>query len=270
MFVTQPDEVHSTNGKPSEPGSLYWLDYPLVQGGPAAVAALGPGGRRLPAALASLPTRHFRLAGPRVKPLFERLEELRARPPGSLRRVRMRQAVLELLLEVIDGSQRHAAGKPGPGHRGDRAADPAVAPARSTPSRTSPVWPAIRRRGSRSDSRRHGHFAAAIHHASQDGCRLPPPGRQHGPGRQDRRGSGVPHRAVFRHGLPAADAGLAADVPPAGPAPRGSESPPRRRAVVARNRPEGENAFHCDLLPRKPGNLECGDLSPLSFPLIQS
>ena len=60
----------------------------------------------------SLPARQFR-GSPRAKALFDRLLELHARPPTVLRQTRMRLAVLELLLEIIDSGARHAAGDAG-------------------------------------------------------------------------------------------------------------------------------------------------------------
>jgi AraC-like DNA-binding protein len=133
LFITQPGEAHSTGGKPVEPCVLYWLNVRLPRPGQQLLRLPLKETAALAEALRSLPARQFR-AGPLVKTLFDRLLELHGRPSGetgtvprgkggqspfphrpvsALRLTRMRQAMLDLLLEIIDGAARHAAGGPG-------------------------------------------------------------------------------------------------------------------------------------------------------------
>jgi AraC-like DNA-binding protein len=48
-----------------------------------------------------------------MKTIFDRLLDLHAHPETMLRRTRLREAMIQLLLEVIDNSARHTAGDPG-------------------------------------------------------------------------------------------------------------------------------------------------------------
>jgi len=105
VFVTFPDEPHSTAGAPSEPGVLYWLNLRL----PSGRRLLGlPAGESesLIQGLLHLPERHF-IAARATKSLFVELFRLYDSPQLPYRASRLRCAVIRLLIEIIDGSHRH-------------------------------------------------------------------------------------------------------------------------------------------------------------------
>jgi len=111
VFVTQPGESHSTGGRPVEPCVLNWVIVRLPRSGQPLLMLPKEESAELVKALQSLPARHFR-GSPLVKTLFDRLLDLHAHPQAMLRRTRLRQAMVQLLLEVIDDAARHAVGDP--------------------------------------------------------------------------------------------------------------------------------------------------------------
>ena len=108
VFVTFPDEPHSTGGNPSEPGILYWINVRLPKRGNSLFALPRSESTSLVQALQGLPYRHFR-ATRQTKELFDELFKLHARPEVVLRASRMRCAAIRLLVEIIDGAARRAA-----------------------------------------------------------------------------------------------------------------------------------------------------------------
>jgi len=113
VFVTFPDESHSTGGAPSEPGILYWLNLRLPGPGRRLLDLPRAESEALVQGLLSLPERHFR-APRQTKSLFGELFRLYDSPQVAHRGARLRCAVTRLLLELIDGSQRHAGTSPSP------------------------------------------------------------------------------------------------------------------------------------------------------------
>lgn len=112
VFVTFPDEPHSTGGAPSEPGVLYWLNVRVPRSGRLLGLPAGES-RSLIQGLLRLPERHFR-AGRSTKSLFTELLRLYDSPQIAHRACRMRCAVMRLLLEIYDAGQRHAGAAPSP------------------------------------------------------------------------------------------------------------------------------------------------------------
>jgi len=108
VFLTHPDEPHSTGGNPSEPGVLYWLNLRLPPSGRGLLALQGGESQALVDRLLGLPFRHFR-ATQQTRNEFRDLFALYDRPETLQRSLRMRCAVIRLLLEVIDGSLAHIA-----------------------------------------------------------------------------------------------------------------------------------------------------------------
>ena len=104
-LVTLPDEPHSTGGHPMEPSVFYWLNLRVPKRGRSLLALPSAESRSLIDALQNLPQRHFR-GGASIKASFDRLLKLHAQPEASLRTLRMRQSMLQLLLEVIDCAVR--------------------------------------------------------------------------------------------------------------------------------------------------------------------
>ncbi len=107
MLVAQPGEAHSSGGEPMEPCVVYWLDVRLPKPGGPFLLLPPKEAAELVGTLRNLPSRHFR-AGLRINTIFGSLLKLHTQRETALRRTRMRQATVELLLEVIDSSARHA------------------------------------------------------------------------------------------------------------------------------------------------------------------
>lgn len=107
LFVTFPDEPHSTGGYPMEPNLFYWLNLRLPKTGQSLLGMPSKESGEFVRGLCDLPRRHFRGSGA-IKALFNHLLQLHDRPEMGLRTIRMRQTLLELLLEVIDSAARHA------------------------------------------------------------------------------------------------------------------------------------------------------------------
>jgi AraC-like DNA-binding protein len=111
LFVTFPDEPHSTGGEPSEPGTIYWFIVRMPRGGRPLLGLSAGETTALAEKLRRVPRRHFP-APPRTKRLFDELLQLYDRPDTLLRAARMRQTIVSLLLEVVDGAARDAARPP--------------------------------------------------------------------------------------------------------------------------------------------------------------
>ncbi|MHB8862249.1 MAG: helix-turn-helix transcriptional regulator [Pirellulaceae bacterium] len=107
VFVTFPDEPHSTGGSLSEPGVLYWLNLRLPAVRQRLLALPRAEADALVAALTNLPHRHFRAPSP-TKSLFKELFRWHDGPAGPGRTLRMRLTVTRLLLEIVDAAERRA------------------------------------------------------------------------------------------------------------------------------------------------------------------
>jgi AraC-like DNA-binding protein len=113
VFVTFPDEPHSTGGAPSEPGVLYWLNLRLPERGRRLFDLPRRESDALVRSLLRLPERQFR-ATRQTRPLFAELFKLYDVPEIPHRRSRLHCAAIRLLLEVLDGAQRHVSSLPSP------------------------------------------------------------------------------------------------------------------------------------------------------------
>jgi len=105
VFVAFPDEPHSTGGNPSEPGILFWLNVRLPRPNRRLLGLPADESAALVERLLRLPHRHFHATGA-TKALFGELFRLHDRPETPLRNTRLRNAAIQLLLEVIDGAAR--------------------------------------------------------------------------------------------------------------------------------------------------------------------
>jgi AraC-like DNA-binding protein len=113
LFVTLPDEPHSTGGAPSEPGVLYWLNLRLPSPSQRLLDLPRDESDSLVDSLLHLPERHFRATRP-TGSLFSELLKLYDTPAIPHRRTRLRSTMIRLLLEILDASRRHgvSAGSP--------------------------------------------------------------------------------------------------------------------------------------------------------------
>ncbi|MHB8973899.1 MAG: helix-turn-helix transcriptional regulator [Pirellulaceae bacterium] len=107
VFLTFPNEPHSTGGSPTEPGVLYWLNLRVPAARRRLLGLPRAEGAMLLAALADLPHRHFRATSP-TKSLFKERFRWHDSPAGPDRTLRLRLAVTRLLLEVMDAAGRRA------------------------------------------------------------------------------------------------------------------------------------------------------------------
>jgi AraC-like DNA-binding protein len=107
LFLTLPDEPHSTGGYPLETGVMFWWVLRLPQKGQGLLGLSLKESRAILDRLLHPPCRLFR-ATPRTKALFVEILKLHYNPEVFLRTVRMREAMIRLLLEIIDGAARHA------------------------------------------------------------------------------------------------------------------------------------------------------------------
>jgi len=110
VFVTFPDELHSTGGAPEEKGVLYWmLLRPEVV--PASFLGLaGASARALTAALRRLPSRHFR-GTPGMQRLLDGILLVCHQRPSPLRATIIGNRVTTFLLQVV-AAARARAGRP--------------------------------------------------------------------------------------------------------------------------------------------------------------
>lgn len=105
FFVTFPDEVHSTAGKPEGKGSVYWLTLQIPKRGKPFLALPPPEARPLLNALLNLPLRHFRETGETEK-ILESLLAAGCSPADPLRRTRIANLLTRFFLTVIESAER--------------------------------------------------------------------------------------------------------------------------------------------------------------------
>jgi AraC-like DNA-binding protein/quercetin dioxygenase-like cupin family protein len=105
LFVTFPDEPHSTGPDPEHCGMMYWFILELP---PSPEGFLGLPKEQAQAyweGLRSFPHRHC-CAGPELHPILERIFRAMAAPAGPLQPARIHLGMLEYLLEVLSLVQR--------------------------------------------------------------------------------------------------------------------------------------------------------------------
>ena len=104
LFVTMPDEVHSTGGHPVAPGIMYWFGVRLPPEGKGMLGLAGKESLKIIRRLFDIPCRRFR-ATSRIKPLLAEILQLHYSPEAFMRTVCMRQSMIRLLLEVIKAAE---------------------------------------------------------------------------------------------------------------------------------------------------------------------
>lgn len=106
VFVTFPQEVHSTGQAPQEKGTLYWIHI-LLPAQPSRFLHCAPeDARGLVSQLQCIPHRHFQGI-----PLFQKLlDEIISEATGKahpLSRISMSTKLIEFLLKVVECSRQH-------------------------------------------------------------------------------------------------------------------------------------------------------------------
>lgn len=105
VFLTFPDEQHSTGGSPEEKGILYWMVL-LIPGKTGSFLGLpGAQGRTLAKALLQLKSRHFRGSW-QMKDHLDEITRLCHGPGFPLRGVTLAHHVIAFLLEVVAAARR--------------------------------------------------------------------------------------------------------------------------------------------------------------------
>jgi AraC-like DNA-binding protein len=107
VFLTLPDEPCSSGGHPTASGVMYWFNLRVPRKGQGMLGLSVKDTRVIVKNLLGIPCRLFR-ATRGTKPLLAEILELHDQPDAVLRTIRMRQAMVRLLLEVIEGAARHA------------------------------------------------------------------------------------------------------------------------------------------------------------------
>ena len=111
VFVTFPDEVHSSGGMPEEKGVLYWMGLTMPAKGHSLLGLPENEGRALARSLLSLHRRHFR-GSRRMPKHLDALTRLFHQPGRSLRSCEISNRAVAFLLEVIACERLSAAAQP--------------------------------------------------------------------------------------------------------------------------------------------------------------
>lgn len=106
VFLTFPDEWHSTGGLPEEKGVLYWLTVKMPAKGKPFLGLAPRQGRLLARELMRLKVRHFR-GDWTMKRLLDEVTLAHYQPPRSWRALAIGNRIHEFLLRVV--ARAHAA-----------------------------------------------------------------------------------------------------------------------------------------------------------------
>jgi AraC-like DNA-binding protein/quercetin dioxygenase-like cupin family protein len=105
LFVTFPDEPHSTGPDPEHCGLMYWFVVELPATAEGFLGMPAPIARAYWEGLRNFPHRHC-CAGPGLQPVVDRVFKAAEASDGPLRGARMHLALLEYLHEILALSQR--------------------------------------------------------------------------------------------------------------------------------------------------------------------
>ncbi|MFC4874145.1 AraC family transcriptional regulator [Negadavirga shengliensis] len=104
VFVTFPDEPHSTADHPEEKGILYWLQIALPSECEYFLGYNGQDARSITDALLNLPARHFK-GNSDLKRMLRLLMTLLNQPSKGLNRLRIYNILTSFLLSIINSSR---------------------------------------------------------------------------------------------------------------------------------------------------------------------
>ncbi|MFZ4681783.1 MAG: helix-turn-helix domain-containing protein [Terrimicrobiaceae bacterium] len=107
VFVTFPDEVHSTGGLPQEKGALYWMVLAVSKKDGPFLGLPEHQGAALLRALRGLPLRHFPGSW-KMKEHLDAFTRLYHKPSNPLRACALGNHTIAFLLEVIECSRNPA------------------------------------------------------------------------------------------------------------------------------------------------------------------
>lgn len=105
LFVTFPDEPHSTGPDPEHCGMMYWFILELPDAPEGFLGLPKEQARAYWEGLRAFPHRHC-CAGPELHPILERVFRATASASGPLQPARIHLGILEYLLEVLSLAQR--------------------------------------------------------------------------------------------------------------------------------------------------------------------
>ncbi len=104
IYVTYPNEEHSTGDSPQEKGTLYWLQVGWPEPGQPFLTFTADYARPLLERLLAIPRRHFR-ANWNVQRLFEETLVVYFTQHGPLQEIALATVFVELLLEILRCSE---------------------------------------------------------------------------------------------------------------------------------------------------------------------
>jgi AraC-like DNA-binding protein len=111
VFLTFPDELHSTGDAPQEKGALYWMNLRLPRRGGSFVGLPGKQGRAILRELLEIPSHHFP-GSPEMKDHLDAITRLYGEPVAPLGAARIFNHLHAFLLEVIRCSRRPSPVRP--------------------------------------------------------------------------------------------------------------------------------------------------------------
>ena len=111
VFVTFPDEVHSTGGLPQEKGVLYWMVLAVPEKGEPFIGLPEHEGAALLRTLRGIPLRHFRGSW-KMKEHLDSFTRLYHEPSNPLRACALANHAVAFLLEVIGCARNPARRNP--------------------------------------------------------------------------------------------------------------------------------------------------------------
>jgi len=111
VFVTFPNEIHSTGGMPEEKGVLYWIILATPQKGEKFAGLNCTGSNALVEGLSNLKKRHFR-GSQKMKEHLDTFTQIYHQPKALLRECALANQMIAFLLEVHYCVEFEAHGRP--------------------------------------------------------------------------------------------------------------------------------------------------------------
>jgi AraC-like DNA-binding protein len=106
IFITFPNEIHSTNQKPEEKGIIYWLQIYIHPDRNRLLQLPEEESALLINKLLTIEQRHFK-ADTKVHKIFEEMFTVAERFSGAEKQLRIKQLLLQLIILIIDSPSRN-------------------------------------------------------------------------------------------------------------------------------------------------------------------